>query len=153
MLLIVASPLSAAARPDRASPRVTAAAAGGTVYGGITAQQFPVVIEASKNGRKVAKANIALRLTCTSGGFVTVPDGYRGLSVSKQRRFSASFGPTTSRNDDGTTTDFEGSISGTLNKARTKASGNWSLKATERDAAGAVTDTCDSGSIDWNAKQ
>jgi hypothetical protein len=82
-----------------------------------------------------------------------VPDGYRALAVNKQRRFNASFGPTTTRNDDGTTTDFEGSISGTFNKARTKASGRWSLKATDHDATGAITDTCDSGRVSWTAKQ
>jgi hypothetical protein len=75
------------------------------------------------------------------------------MSVSKKRKFGASFGPVTSRNDDGTTTDFEGSDSGAFNKARTKASGKWSLKATDRDASGAVTDTCDSGSINSTVKQ
>jgi hypothetical protein len=135
-----------------ASPQAAAGAAG-TVFGGTTAQDFPVVIETSKNGRKIVDATIAIHLTCTSGGTVTLPDGYRGLPVSKSRKFGASFGPMTSRNDDGTTTDFEGAISGSFNKARTKASGKWSFKATEHDAAGAVTDTCDSGSVSWTAKQ
>ena len=147
--VLVVAPLAAPAKPLRA----TVAAAGGTVYGGATAQGFPVVIETSRNGRKVVDSTIAIRLTCTSGGAVTVPDGYRGLSVSKKRKFSASFGPMTTRNDDGTTTDFEGSVSGAFNKARTKATGKWSLKATDHDAAGAITDTCDSGSVSWSAKQ
>jgi hypothetical protein len=150
---LVVSPLTAAARPEHGSSRATTAGAGGTVYGGVTPQRFPVVIEASKNGRKVVEATIAIRLTCTSGGIVNLPDGYTAMSVSKKRKFSASFGPTTNRNDDGTTTDFQGSISGAFNKARTKASGKWSLKATDHDAAGAITDTCDSGSISWSAKQ
>jgi hypothetical protein len=150
---LVMSPLTAAARPEDGSSRATTAGAGGTVYGGVTAQDFPVVIETSKNGRKVVRATIAIRLACTAGGIVTVPDGYRAMSVSKKRKFSASFGPVTNRNDDGSTTDFEGTISGAFNKARTKASGKWSLKATDHDAAGATTDTCDSGSINWTAKQ
>ena len=54
--------------------------------------------------------------------------------------------PKTNRHDDGTSIEFEGAVSGAFNKARTKASGRWSLKVTERDAAGTVTDTCDSGS-------
>jgi hypothetical protein len=150
---LVVSPLTAAARPEHGSSRATTAAVGGTVYGGATAQDFPVVIETSKNGRKVVEATIAIRLTCTSGGAFTAPDGYRAMSVSKKRKFSASFGPVTNRNDDGTTTDFEGRVSGAFNKARTKVSGKWSLKATDHDGAGAVTDTCDSGSISWTAKQ
>ncbi len=152
-MVIVASPLAAAARPEHGSSWATTAAASGTVYGGETAQRFPVVIETNKNARKVVDATIAIRLTCTSGASATLPDGYRRLAVNKQRRFNASFGPTTSRNDDGTTTDFEGSIRGTFNKARTKASGKWSLKATDHDATGAITDTCDSGSVTWSAKQ
>lgn len=152
-LVMVVSPLAAAARPEHGTARATTAGAGGTVYGGVTAQRFPVVIETSKNGRKVVEATIAIRLTCASGGAVILPDGYRGLSVNRKRKFSASFGPVTSRNDDGTTTDFEGSISGAFNKARTKVSGKWSFKVTDHDAAGALTDSCDSGSVSWTAKQ
>ena len=152
-LVIVVSPLSAAARSDDGSPRATSAAASGTVYGGVTAQQFPVVIETSKNRRKVVAANIAIRVTCTSGGAVIVPDGYRGLSVNKQRKFSASFGPEVQRNDDGTTTDTEGTVRGRFNSSRSSVSGTWSLKLTHRDAAGTVMDTCDSGTVSWKAKQ
>lgn len=151
--VLAVSPLAAVARPQHGSSRAATAGAGGSVYGGATAQHFPVVIETSKNGRKVVKASIALRLSCSSGGSVSLPDAYSALSVSKKRKFSGSFGPDTIRNDDGTTTDLAGSLSGAFNKARTKVSGKWSLKATEHDATGAVTDTCDSGSISWTAKQ
>jgi hypothetical protein len=145
-------PIAAAAGGGHSRPQATTAGAGGTVYGGGTTQQFPVVIETNKNGQKVVHARIAIRLTCTSGAIVTVPDDYGPLSV-KRRRFGRAFGPDTLRNDDGTTTDFEGAISGAFNKARTKASGRWSLKATDHDASGAITDTCDSGSVSWTAKQ
>src|SRR4051794_14698858 len=128
---LLVSPLTATARLEQVSSRATTARAAGTVYGGITAQDFPVVIETSKNGRKVVKARIAIHLTCTSGGGFTAPDGYTGLAVTKKRTFSASFGPVTNRNDDGTTTDLEGRISGTFNKARTNVSGKWSFKATD----------------------
>jgi hypothetical protein len=150
---LVASTPTAAARPEHGSPRASTAAAGGTVYGGVTPQEFPVAIETSANGRKVIRATIGLRLTCTSGGIFSLPDGYQALAVSKQRKFSAAFGPVTNRNDDGTTTDYQGSLSGAFNKARTKASGKWSLKVTEHDTAGAVTDICDTGNVSWNAKQ
>jgi hypothetical protein len=161
------SPLTAAARSEHGSLRATTAGASGSVhgtapaqdltielgsvYGGATAQDFPVVIETTMNRRKVVKANIAIRLTCTAGGTVTFPDGYTAMSIRK-RKFSASFGPATNRNDDGTTSDLEGSIIGAFNKARRKASGKWSLKLTVHDASGAITDTCDSGSISWTAK-
>jgi hypothetical protein len=145
---LVVAPVTASARPQAAT-----AAAGGTVYGGVTSQGFPVVIETTRSGRKITGTTVAIRLTCASGGTVTVPDGYRNLAVSKKRKFGASFGPITRRNDDGTATDFEGNISGSFNKARTKASGKWSFKGTDRDAAGAVTDTCEASNISWRAKQ
>jgi hypothetical protein len=122
------------------------------VLGGVTAQGGPVVLEMSRNGRQVVRAVSSLRLTCTSGAIFTLFDGYQKLPV-KNRKFSLSFGPQVVRNADGTTTDLEGSISGTLNKARSRATGRWQFKGTDRDAAGVVTDTCDSGAISWSAKQ
>jgi hypothetical protein len=150
---LAVSPLTAAARSEHGSPLATSAGAGGTVYGGSTAQDLPVVIATSKNGRKVVKAIVAIRLSCTSGAAFTLPDGYLNMAISKKRKFGASFGPTTTRNSDGTTSDLEGTISGAFNKARTTVSGKWSFKGTDHDASGAVTDTCDSGSVSWKAKQ
>jgi hypothetical protein len=74
-------------------------------------------------------------------------------AVHQARQVQRLFGPVTQRNDDGTTIDFEGTISGTFNSSRTRVSGTWAFKGTEHDAAGAVTDTCDSGSVSWSAKQ
>jgi hypothetical protein len=121
-------------------------------YGGVTSQDFPVVVDVNRRRSRVVRAVIAIRLSCTAGGFVVTPDGYTKLSI-RRGKFSASFGPTPQRNPDGTTTDFEGTISGTFNSKRTKVSGTWAFKATFRDAAGAVTNTCDSGSVSWRAKQ
>ena len=149
----VVAPLDAAARPEHGSSRATTGGAGGTVYGGATGQDFPIVIETSKSGRKVLNAKIAIRLTCTSGSILIFSDSYKDLTVNKRRRFNMSFGPATNRNDDGTTTDVQGAIRGAFNKARTKASGTWSFKGTDHDTSGAVTDTCDSGNISWTAKQ
>jgi hypothetical protein len=133
-------------------PTASAAAATGTVLGGRTSQGWPIVVELSKTGRQIVRMSAGLHLTCTSGGVVNLPDTYGKLTVSSSGKFSASFGPETQRNQDGTTTDFEGSITGKLNKARTKVSGKWQFKGTGHDATGAVTDTCDSGTVRWSAK-
>jgi hypothetical protein len=138
-----AAPATAPARP----------AAPGVVYGGLTSTGWPVVVELDKKHRKVVRATAAIRLQCTAGGVSTLPDGYMGLKISKSGRFSSSFGPETNRNDDGTTTDFQGSITGKLNKARTKITGTWSFTATDHDAAGTVTDTCAATNVSWKAKQ
>src|SRR5690242_17052339 len=109
---LVLCPMTAGARPASAG----AAAAGGTVLGGTTAQEYPIVLETNKGARKVMKATIAIHLTCTSNGGFTVWDRYARLTVSKSRKFHASFGPETNSNDDGTTYDLEGSMSGSFNK-------------------------------------
>jgi hypothetical protein len=136
-----------------APPAVGAAVPAGAAYGGVTPQQWPVLIELNKNRKKVARAAIGLSLNCTSGGLLNLPDRYTSMRIAKNRKFGAAFGPETIRNDDGTTTDLEGSMSGRLNAARTKVSGKWQLKLTNHDATGAVTDTCDSGTVRWKAKQ
>jgi hypothetical protein len=143
----------ASASPHDDGPSARSAGATGVVYGGRTSQDWPVVIELTRNRRRVAQAVIGLRMTCTSGGTVSLPDRYVNMDITRKRRFRASFGPDTVRNSDGTTSDFEGSISGTLNRARSKVSGRWHFRITDYDTAGAVTDTCDSGTIRWTAKR
>ena len=124
----------------------------GASYGGVTSQDFPVVIDVNRRRARVVRAVIAIRTNCTAGGFITTPDGYTNMVI-RRGKFSASFGPTTQRNPDGTTTDYEGTVSGIFNASRTKVSGPWAFKGTDHDASGAVTDTCDSGSVSWSAKQ
>jgi hypothetical protein len=147
----VAAPVAAIADTDRMS-RARAAATTGAVYGGFSAQDYPVVVEMNKSRRRVVRIGIGIRLECTSGGVFTVADRYGDVKADKRGRFKSSFSDT-NRNDDGTTFDREGSVSGTLNKARTKITGKWTLKVTDRDAAGAVTDTCEATNISWSAKQ
>jgi hypothetical protein len=151
-VVVAAVPLTAAAVPRRAAPRAHSAATVGAVYGGFTSQNYPVVVEFNKSRRRVVRAGVGLHLSCATGGGFSLPDRYADVKVSKKGRFSSSFSDT-ERNDDGTTTDLEGSFNGALNKARTKVTGKWTEKTTQRDASGAVTDTCDSGSISWTAKQ
>ena len=149
----VGGPLAASASAHSDAPSARSAAAAGLTYGGLTSQYWPVVIQLNKSQRRVVRAVIGLHLRCTSGDFINTSHGFFDLRVNSRRRFHASFGPITQRNDDGTSFDLEGSISGALNRARTKVSGKWRLKATDHDSAGAVTDTCDSGSVSWTAKQ
>lgn len=125
----------------------------GVVLGGTNQQGWPTVVELSKNGRQVVRIITGIRLTCSAGGTMSAPDAYVRVPVSKRGKFAASFGPETERNADGTTTDVQGSMSGAVNRTRTKASGRWQVTLTEHDATGAVTDTCDSGSLTWTAKQ
>jgi hypothetical protein len=150
--LLATAALAGVAAPSQGSSASSRAATVGKSYGGVTSQDFPVVVDVNRRRSRVVRAVIAIRLSCTAGGFLTVPDGYTKLSI-RRGKFSASFGPVVQRNPDGTTTDLEGTMSGTFNSSRTKVSGTWAFKATYRDPAGTVTDTCDSGSVSWSAKQ
>lgn len=144
--------MAALAAPAATGSALAAGATPSGTYGGVTGQGFPVIVDVSRSGRQVVRTVAAVRLSCTSGGIATLPDGYVRLPLSPTGRFSATFGPQTVRNTDGTTTDVEGSMSGAFNAARTKASGRWSLKLTEHDGTGAVTDTCQA-SVRWSARQ
>jgi hypothetical protein len=153
MAMAVAMSVTAAAG-DRASARAANAPARGVVYGGFTAQDWPVAIEVSKDRRRVVRAAIGLTLTCAPSGLVVrIPDAYRNLPLSKKGRFRDSFGPNPISNADGTTTELRGSVTGTTNAKRTQMSGSWQFTAVDHDAAGTVTDTCDSGKVSWTAKQ
>jgi hypothetical protein len=149
----VGVPLAASANTHSDGPYARSAATTGVIYGGRTSQGWPVVIELRKDQRRVVQAVIGLQLPCTSGNLASLPDRWVNMKVNKRRRFSARFGPETERYADGTSSAFQGSISGALNRARSKVSGKWRLKITDYDAAGAVVDTCDSGSVGWSAKQ
>jgi hypothetical protein len=130
----------------------SAARVSGTVLGGRTSQGWPVVVELSKTGHQVVRVDAGLHLACTSGDVVDLPDAYTKLTVSRSGKFGFSYGPQTQRNQDGTTTDWAATVTGKLNKTRTKTSGTWELKSTYFDSTGAVTDTCNSGTVNWSAK-
>jgi hypothetical protein len=148
----VSVPVAATASSHLVGAPAGSAAAKGVVYGGMTAQGWPVVIEVSKDRRRVAQATAGLHLTCADGAFGRLADTYQGLTV-QRRKFRARFGPTHVRQNDGTISDYTGSISGTFNRARSKVSGRWRLQITDHDDTGGVVHTCDSGSVRWNAKQ
>ena len=150
--LLIGSPMIPVATATPAGVRTPSAATGNT-YGGVTPQGLPLVVDMTADRRHVVRAITVLDMTCTSGDTFVVTDRYPRMSVNKQRRFRYAFGPETERNDDGTTTDFSGRITGQLNLTKTKITGTWSYTIVEHDTAGAVTDTCTSGSVSWTAKQ
>jgi hypothetical protein len=150
---VAALPVAAAASTQSEGPRAQSAALRGVVYGGRTAQVWPVMIEVDQSRRRVMEAVIGLDLTCTSGASFSESDRWVNMRVNARRKFSARFGPEAEHNPDGTTSDWEGSVTGRFNRARSRISGTWRLRVTDYDTAGAVADTCDSGNLRWTAKQ
>ena len=146
--LLISGPISPVASAGVRTPsHVT-----GNTYGGLTAQGNPVIVDMNSTRRQVVRVVTNLELTCTSGDSFISRDGYVDLRVGSLGKFRTSFGPDTQRNDDGTTTDWQGKITGSFNDAKTRISGLWRLVAIEHDATGAVTDTCTSNLVGWRAK-
>jgi hypothetical protein len=152
IIAAVGVPLAASASPSGHGPSAGSAAARGVMFGGVTPQGWPVAIELKKNHRRVVRAVFGFDMRCTSGDVISAWSRFNDLAVSTKRRFRGSFGPSTNRYDDGTTSDWEGSMSGRVNRGGSKMSGSSQLTATFYDNAAAVTDTC-SGSVKWTAKQ
>jgi hypothetical protein len=151
--LVVSWPTGPSASAEVAAssgPRTLSAAVGNT-FGGTTNQGNPVFVDMNSTRRRVVRTVAALDLTCTSGA-ASISDRFFDVPVNRRGKFSVTYGPVTQRNDDGTTTDYSGRLSGSLNDTRTRLTGVWRLTAVDHDAAGAVIDTCDSGLVSWKAK-
>jgi hypothetical protein len=128
-------------------------AAGGHVYGGITPQSWPIVIDLDKGGTKITRIVTGLDMTCTSTENFGTTDGFTDLKVNSKNRFHATYGP--QRIDvAGTPADIQGAITGRRSNDRSSMKGTWTYKVTFYDAAGTtVTDTCESGLVSWKAEQ
>jgi hypothetical protein len=135
-------PHAAAATSAKLSP--------GGIFGGYTTKGWPVVIEVSRNGKRIKRAVAGIEASCTSGAIVTLPDTWRDLPI-RGRRFKGAF--TDSDPDGGLVYEFSDSIQGAINRKRTRISGTWSEKVTIRDAAGVTVDTCDSGRVPFTARR
>jgi len=122
------------------------------VFGGITAQRWPVVVALNKARNRVDQVVIGVHMTCTSGDTFGTSDGYQALKLSKRGRFSTTFGP--QRIDaGGVPADVESKVIGRIAEGRAAARGVWSLKITLYDPTGATAlDTCESGLVSWTAR-
>jgi hypothetical protein len=125
----------------------------GHVYGGVTPQNWPIILDLDKAGTKLTRIVIGLDMTCTSNENFGTTDGFKDVKINSKSRFKANFGP--QRIDAaGTPADIQGAITGKRSKDRRSFKGTWNYKVTFYDAAGTtVTDTCDSGLVSWKASQ
>jgi hypothetical protein len=151
----------AAAGPITATDAATKAKASrGVVYGAVTSQGYPVVVELSKTGRKVVSASIGLEVKCQMPPDITLPDSFTNMTISKSGSFHASIPVTRlpAEPEAGLgALDISASITGRVNKARTRVTGTWQRTIVIYDAsdptATKVFDTCDSGPLRFRAKQ
>ncbi len=135
----------------------------GTVFGGVTAQDFPVVIQLNKTGRQLVRATIGLDLKCQMPPDITIPDDVTppkgGTIPIKAGKFTAEQPPTVVDADpvNGVPKlEVSAKLTGRVNKARTQIKGTWQRKVviySPADPTGAtVLDTCDTGVLSYTAK-
>jgi hypothetical protein len=138
----------ASARPAAKRP-----APPGVVFGGRTAQAWPIAIQVSHDGHQVVRADIALSVKCTTAATSVFHDSYVHIPLSSTGSFSSSFGPETFDFAPGQKGDLTGRVKGKLNARRTSGTGTWALNVVVHDAlTGAVVDNCQSGTVTWKVK-
>jgi hypothetical protein len=118
-----------------------------TVFGGLTADGWPVVAEVTADGRKVKRIVGAISASCSQGGSLAFPSQWHDLRISRSRTFKASYHD--SEVVDGVEVTMSESLVGKLNSTRTKLSGIWRASTTFKEPDG-TTDTCDSGSLKFS---
>jgi hypothetical protein len=74
--VLATAALVGTAAPSQGSSASSRAATIGRSYGGVTSQDFPVVVDVNRRRSRVVRAVIAISTSCTAGGLFITPDGY-----------------------------------------------------------------------------
>jgi hypothetical protein len=122
----------------------------GHVLGGFTSQGWPVVLEISGNGKRIALVATGLDMGCTSGSGGPLEDGWQQLPIRAKGKVHAAI---TLPPFAGATVSITGgsrSFSGRFNRARSAFSGQWRLHLDFKYSNG-QTDHCDSGRVTFTA--
>jgi hypothetical protein len=128
--------------------RWTARSAPGRIFAGTTSDRQPVVVELDKAGKSVHALRFSWSANCMPTGGVQFPENLTGFRIANHA-FGDSFQQSYDLNGGGKAT-FDYVVKGRV--AKTKASGSFSVKDTITDATGAITTTCDGGSVTWSVK-
>ncbi len=129
--------------------RWTASRKPGIIYGGVTSQDEPIVLRLNAARERVNDVILAWHGQCaTSGGFVRSPEHFVAFGIKRTGRFGNPF-ESESPLGDGGMSRWQYRFTGRVTP--TKASGAFQVTLSETDAAGAMTDTCDSGNLTWKS--
>ena len=131
---------------DTGAIRWTARSARGRVYAGPTAQGMPMVVELDKARRTVDEVRFGWAGPCSPSGSFSIGDRISDFGIT-DNAFGDSFQSTFDVGG-GEKVVVDYALDGRLQKA--KATGTISVKFVRTDPAGAVTETCDSGGLDWS---
>jgi hypothetical protein len=120
------------------------------VYGGMTSNGWPVIAEVSRDGRRLRRIVGAIAADCSQGGGYTIPAQWRDLRISRSGAFRASYEDTDVA--DGVEITLSETLTGKLNRARTRITAVWRAAASYRAPDGTV-DVCDSGALRVTLRQ
>ena len=114
-------------------------------YGGTTSKGWPVFAQVTSNGRLIKRIVGGISADCTQGGMYVFPSEWRNVPISRARTFRVSYHDSDTL-DDGVEVTVSETLSGKLNRARTRISAKWHASTTFRSPDGTV-DTCDTGTL------
>jgi hypothetical protein len=129
--------------------RWEARSAPGRVYAGLTSSGEPLVIERSRDRRRVSVVWMAWTAPCASGGAFEVGEGLTNFTLARSGHFGSSWNDETKQADGGSTV-LAYALDGTLGASR--AFGTFAVKVTQTDGGGAVTESCESTMVHWTAR-
>jgi hypothetical protein len=143
-LAVAAATLAAAgfAPPALARPA-------GVTYGGKTSAKWPVMLQLSHDGRQVTYAVAAWNAQCTDGPYSDYEE-FGHIPVSARGTFSKAYDSGDVQNGSATA-HFAGSISGKVNKRRSKIRGTVRVMQSYKDPSSGVDSTCDTGALAYVA--
>ena len=128
--------------------RWAARSAPGRIFAGRTSDARPIVVQRSRDGRRVDAVWISWGADCQSGLFFEFGEQFVRFPVSRSGRFGNAFEQPFTLDSGGTRT-FAYELNGQVGANR--ASGTFRVVVTEKDPAGATTDSCDTTQLRWTA--
>src|SRR6185437_12976960 len=112
-------------------------------------QRLPAFFKISGDGRALLSSGIAIRLQCTSGGQLVVPDAFAHIPIAADGRLHISFTPPTTTQN-GVTTSGTDTFTARVAATHSKLTGTWRLKLHFSMASGTST-ACDTGLVHFSA--
>lgn len=118
------------------------------VLAGFTAQHLPVFFKVSDDGRVLLASGIALKLGCTSGSTLGVPDAFAHIPIAANGRLHTTYAPPTTTQNGATYSETD-ALTGGLNSAHARLTGTWRLKWHITMASGQSV-MCDTGLVHFS---
>lgn len=118
-------------------------------FGGRTSAKWPIMVQLSRDGRQVAYAVAAWSAQCTDGPF-SDQEVFEHIPVSGRRTFSRSY-DTGDVQQGSATAHLAASITGKLDKRRSKITGTVRVMQSYKDPSSGVDSTCDTGTVSYVA--